>query len=424
METFPFGIESSRAWELVRDDVTARKVREVGYAVVSLFDSETIAAMRCLVDDLRPDGGWGFDIGFASFDSMHRRRVAEALQPILLAELAPVLGDITPFLTTYAIKWPGPSGDLPLHQDWSYVDEDHDGVIIVWVPLVDTGLHLDNGPLRVVPRSHRFLAPLRGANSVPWYEPYRELLDGASSVLSVPAGHAVLFDSRLIHGSGPNLSRDYRPALTVRCAPSGCQLRYAHAKRSGGWSVYGVDPEFFVRHGPVELRTRMPDGYALLATTSERTVTVDKVGLASLVGSTVSPSLPAPRDGVMGLSRDPADRSAVIRTGVLGVWARSCIRRFVVGHFGSRITELEPGWSGPLPLKVGGFLVLDSPTPDPMVGVRVVDRCRPVETGDWVDADEMVDHEFWNWSTGHLTILSWAPGSRLSRLLKRYSDRR
>jgi ectoine hydroxylase-related dioxygenase (phytanoyl-CoA dioxygenase family) len=65
------------------------------------------------------------------------------------------------------------------------------------------------------------------------------------------AGQALLFNQRLFHCSGPNLSNTDRVAATAVLVPRDSTLRYYHTnsdESGGGIEVFEVDPTFYTRH--------------------------------------------------------------------------------------------------------------------------------------------------------------------------------
>ncbi|MFM7069545.1 MAG: phytanoyl-CoA dioxygenase family protein, partial [Actinomycetes bacterium] len=164
---------------------------------------------------------------------------------------------------TYVVKWPGGASALPVHQDWSYVDETRAPNYTVWFPLDDVGAGSDAGVLGVVPRSHRVPADRRGANSRPWYLPYRDQLDAHLQMVPVPIGSMMMFHCGLLHGSRDNRSNSVRRAVTAMVTPATEPLRYYHVV-DDAWQVYDVDESFFVENGPVDLRLGHPSGATLV----------------------------------------------------------------------------------------------------------------------------------------------------------------
>jgi hypothetical protein len=161
-------------------------------------------------------------------------------------------------MASYLVKWPTPDSHLDLHADWTYVDERVQPSYAAWVPLVDTGRDHDNGPLLVVPGSHRVVRSWRGTATPAWYEAGRAGFLAAAIPVEAPAGSVVLFDNRLLHHSPPNRSAVPRPVLAGAFAPTGATL--LHVVGDGGpfARVIEVEAEFFAANNPSGLRAARP----------------------------------------------------------------------------------------------------------------------------------------------------------------------
>jgi hypothetical protein len=236
----------------------ASALHEVGYAVVPLLSSSEVACLRADFDASHPVAGTGFETDFERDDPAFKEGVVERTSWVW-DRVGPFLPGYAPFMASYLVKWPTPDSDLPLHADWSYVDESLHPTFAVWVPLVDTGPGLDNGPLAVVPGSHRLVRSWRGTATPAWYESGRDGFLAAAVSVEVPAGSAVVFDNRLLHHSPPNQTPAARPVLAGAFAPVGAQ--FVHVIGDGGsrGRVLEVDATFFRDHNPSGLRAVRPE---------------------------------------------------------------------------------------------------------------------------------------------------------------------
>ncbi len=153
-------------------------------------------------------------------------------------------------------------GTVPLHQDWTFVDETGSRGLIIWCPLVDVGA--DAGPLQVVPGSHRLTDAPRGAGGVPWaLAPLDEVLRSALVTLEVPAGRAVVYDGALVHASPPNHAAVPRPVVGLGTTHRSARLVTFHAEPDGRVRCFDVDADHFIEtdlehaptrhHGVVEV---------------------------------------------------------------------------------------------------------------------------------------------------------------------------
>lgn len=239
------------------------QLTDKGFALVDLLAERDVEELRRLHAELHPRPGVDFDTDFSYLSPSHKRVVDRGIRDVIEPRLAERLRPFRLFNVSFVVKWPGGGSRVPLHQDWSYVDERVDRSLTVWIPLDDTSPEEGNGPLGFIPRSHRLPAAMRGASSTPWYLPYREVLESELEHVGVRAGQSLLFDGRILHGSPANESPRPRRAVAAMVAPADAVLRY-HDYRDGRFDVYEVDEEFFLDNGPLDLRARVPSGLRLL----------------------------------------------------------------------------------------------------------------------------------------------------------------
>jgi ectoine hydroxylase-related dioxygenase (phytanoyl-CoA dioxygenase family) len=148
---------------------------------------------------------------------------AFARDPRLLAVVAGILGpDLDCFLSQFIFKNPGALGQ-PWHQDAYYFPFDRGPQVGVWLAVTEATL--ENGPLWVLPGSHRepvhAVEPDRRAHA---QFGYVEITDhdttGAVAVLLQP-GDLLVFHGHLMHRSTDNLSRGMRAAMVYHFAAAG-----------------------------------------------------------------------------------------------------------------------------------------------------------------------------------------------------------
>ncbi len=185
------------------DPNVQQSYHQLGFQTMPLLHPEDVQTLTQLFDLLLPE----LPDGFASTVLMPpdlRRAAHLAICDVLAAPLSGVLQDFRVVMGSLVARAPGSDQrDLPLHQDWSFVDESRARSVSVWIPLQD--VDAENGCLQVVPGSHRHDQPLRGIGSGFRYRAAEaELRARHLHDLLMRAGEAVFFDHRLIHGSRGN----------------------------------------------------------------------------------------------------------------------------------------------------------------------------------------------------------------------------
>ena len=143
-------------------------------------------------------------------------------------------------------KTPVPESKLPMHQDWTIVDETKYVAINVWVPLQD--VNEQNGVLQVLPGSHK-LDTLR-APTLPFvFRNQEDLIYEHLLSMEVAAGSAVILNQNLIHYSPANRGNQTRVAITagILSAEAPLQLYYFNKENSGQLDVFEQENNFLLR---------------------------------------------------------------------------------------------------------------------------------------------------------------------------------
>jgi ectoine hydroxylase-related dioxygenase (phytanoyl-CoA dioxygenase family) len=221
----------------------AEQIESAGFAVVpSILDEGTLGILeQVLPQSLGARGGVRNLLELPDISSL-------AASPVLRALLDPTLGpQAVPVRAILFDKTPDANWKVTWHQDLTIAVKERveidgygpwsekDGIVHVQPPrdvlesMLAVRIHLDessagNGPLRVLPGSHR-AGKLRDAEIPTWRERAIE------QVCLVPRGGALLMRPLLIHASSPALKPGHRRVIHIEyasCAlPAGLEWRWA-----------------------------------------------------------------------------------------------------------------------------------------------------------------------------------------------------
>lgn len=187
------------------------------------------------------------------------RSINEAIRDQVTLAAADLLLPSKLYGGTFMVKSHVRSDVLPLHQDWSVVEEDRYRTMFVWCPLVD--LSVLNGGLFVLPGSHRYFAATLRSGS---YASNRYVLPAQLSkhVQDVPlrAGQAIFYSDALFHGSHANDSTQDRIVVTARVMEDGADLVYFHRASDTEVDVHLATPELYLTHIDGLAKGLMPAG--------------------------------------------------------------------------------------------------------------------------------------------------------------------
>lgn len=145
----------------------------------------------------------------------------------------------------YVIKPPHGNSSLGLHQDSSFIDEENDYSVMVWIPLVN--VKSNEGALSVISGSHLWGSTQRSL-AIDWeLDKYKKNMKKLLEPIYVDTGDIVVFDSALIHASEANLSNHPRPAVLVGVVKKDAQLIFFYpSEKEDEVDKYFVDAQFFL----------------------------------------------------------------------------------------------------------------------------------------------------------------------------------
>jgi len=211
-----------------------------GYIVVDFLSKNEVKALAQAYDPKDFGNPQGFYSTSFSLNEQVKEKLHTLVDELVQSKAANIFNSFTSLGSCYLSKAPGELGEMPIHQDWTVIDESRYDSITMWVPLQD--VNSNNGAMQVIPGSHRFSNALRSPSLPNPLSNIQEEL--RSDLIEVPlnAGQAIIFSQALIHASPANKSEKNRLAVTYGLIPEEAQLLFYH----------GVETEIEKHHVPVE----------------------------------------------------------------------------------------------------------------------------------------------------------------------------
>lgn len=105
----------------------------------------------------------GFHTTHFATDKAFKKKVHDNITAVLEPAVRPFLPNYAAAFGNFMVKEPGGNNPMPLHADWTYVDESQATSLAIWLPLVDT--NPENGQLGVIPFSQHLSHDIRGPGS-------------------------------------------------------------------------------------------------------------------------------------------------------------------------------------------------------------------------------------------------------------------
>jgi hypothetical protein len=194
-----------------------------------------------------------FDSAFYGSVSIPEMHVKESVHTGLAKIVDPLLKSILVnhrmLSYFFLVKGIGNNSVLNLHQDWSIIDERKFRAYNLWIPLVDSTV--ENGTVHAIKGSHRFPLNIRGAGIPPKFSSNLEEAQKHLKPIDVKVGEALIFDSRILHYSPPNLSSSSRTSIINNIIPISAETMCFHgAETNEGMEVnrYDVSDDLFIHY--------------------------------------------------------------------------------------------------------------------------------------------------------------------------------
>lgn len=225
-----------------------------GFVVIDFLNSDQVYKLIEIVDELRNDlnssdfsTDTSYKLSFFNANEIFRKkvfdRISEFCQPLLHQHLS----SYEPLMINTFDKEPG-TGEVPVHQNWTFVDEQIFRSVSVWIPLID--VTRDNGTMEIVPRTHLDVSATRGP-LIPWA--FSELVDSIKerymTPLNLSLGQAAIIDDAIIHYTSQNDTNAVRSAVQIIAKPMEAKAIHYHLPSDNAehLEVFEVDSSFFQR---------------------------------------------------------------------------------------------------------------------------------------------------------------------------------
>ncbi|MCC6448767.1 MAG: phytanoyl-CoA dioxygenase family protein, partial [Chitinophagaceae bacterium] len=163
--------------QVLKDRQQEIQFQKDGYIIVPFLNESEVQSLRKqYFDTIAQSGGLiqsedagindviTYDFTFIDKNIEYKRLVFNVITNVFAPHVAHYLDAYKPIIANFIRKKTN-AGEVPLHQNWAFVDEKKCTAVSIWCPLVDS--NEENGTLQVVPGSHKRFGEVRGP-MIPW----------------------------------------------------------------------------------------------------------------------------------------------------------------------------------------------------------------------------------------------------------------
>jgi ectoine hydroxylase-related dioxygenase (phytanoyl-CoA dioxygenase family) len=249
-----------------KDESLEREFNQKGYVTLPFLNTSEVEHLKTLFFETIAESGGPKTSGDVDFDSKslitydftfidkntdYKRKVFNIITKAFEDKTNKILNNYRPIIANF-IRKQKDGGEVPMHQNWAFVDEIKYTSVSIWVPLVDS--NEENGTLQMVDGSHKRFGQFRGP-MIPWE--LRNLKDEIVSKhltpMNVKAGDCVILDDSIVHYSNINSTTGLRLAIQLIMVPQEASTVHYHFDRESDASkiqILETDLDFYMNFHP------------------------------------------------------------------------------------------------------------------------------------------------------------------------------
>ncbi len=232
------------------NDSLQKEFDKNGFVVIDLLSPAKVPDLLALYELI--DGVKGtvntnrntYELSFFEKDVELKKKKFNSVYKFFKPLLDDYLVSYSPIMINVFSKQHG-IGEVPVHQNWTFVDEEKYTSVSVWCPLQDVSRK--NGTLEVVPGSHKVTCGYRGP-TIPWvFDNLNQLMKDKYMIpLELHVGQVAILDDSIIHFSGDNHTENDRRTIQLIMKPAEVPTIHCY-KDSSDDEIYlmDVDDDYF-----------------------------------------------------------------------------------------------------------------------------------------------------------------------------------
>lgn len=232
---------------IFKDAVLQQQFDTDGFVKLTLLEEADVADLLALYNNYFPNPSNNFFSSSYENNFKLKKEISDAIGKIVLPRLETVFCDYTWFGSAFLSKGNGPRSEMPMHQDWTIVDETKFVALNIWTPLQQTTEQ--NGTLEVLKGSHRWHKALRAPTLPFYYEGYQQVLKEKLLAIPAKATEAVVLNQAVVHYSKANTTNAMRVAITSGIKSKGAPMifHYWNKNTPGKIEQFSQEDDFLIR---------------------------------------------------------------------------------------------------------------------------------------------------------------------------------
>lgn len=209
---------------VLRNEAYQKEFEENGFVKLTLFSKEEIDQLNALRESFFPGDPNAFFSSSYLDNFEQKKQVSDAITELVQEAAKREFVNFRMIGAAFLIKGTGPRSEMPMHQDWTIVDEQQYFAANLWIPLSET--NAQNGTLELLKGSHQWNEAIRAPTLPMAFEGFQEMIKPHLTSVDMKLGEVILLNQATIHYSKPNQSNEIRPAITAGIISEDAPLKF------------------------------------------------------------------------------------------------------------------------------------------------------------------------------------------------------
>ena len=209
--------------QIFKNEDAQKEFEENGFCILKLDNLKIIEEIIIAKNNFFTSIDDGFFLSHYNNNKSKNQEISNKLIELSKVDLSNQFIDFEPIVAHFILKKGNHHETFNLHQDWSYVDENIDLAIQVWIPLQET--NKENGGLFILPKSHKKFNPRSAYFGINMHEA-TEIEKEKLIAINLKLGEFVCYHPGVFHGSFENKTNLDRNAILIALSHKDTQLYY------------------------------------------------------------------------------------------------------------------------------------------------------------------------------------------------------